>query len=99
MLENVHEIELGEEYIERRRDIRNSPDIMKKKDNSNRCLDLEYTMSELKVALQNCANTAPGCDRVSYIMVKHLPETVLMLFHKLYYKILSEWSEMCYVCR
>lgn len=78
VLEKADKIELGKEYELRRRDIldKNS-DIMKKKNSNNSCMDSKFTITELKIALQKCANTAPGCDRVSYIMIKHLSDSII----------------------
>ncbi len=38
-------------------------------------MDAEFTITELKAALLKCTNTAPGIDRVSYVMVKHLSDS------------------------
>ncbi len=90
VLEKVHRIELGEEYELRRDILDKNLDIMKKRNSNNSCMDSEFTITELKTALQKCANTAPGCDRISYIMIKHLSDSVLLMILKLYNKI---WIE------
>ncbi len=91
VLERAHRIELGEEYELRKREILDkNPDIMKKRNNNNSCMDTEFTLTELKVALQKCANTASGVDRVSYKMIKHLSDSILLMILELYNKI---WME------
>ncbi len=92
VLERAHRIELGEEYELRKREILDkNPDIMKKRNNNNSCMDTEFTLTELKVALQKCANTAPGVDRVSFKMIKHLSDRpILLMILELYNKI---WME------
>ncbi len=65
---------------------------MKKRNNNNSCMDTEFTLTELKVALQKCANTAPGVDRVSYKMIKHLSDSILLMILGLYNKY--GWKEL-----
>lgn len=47
-------------------------------------------MTELRVSLQSCDNTAPGQDNLNYIMFKHLSDKTLNVILKLYNKI---WKE------
>lgn len=57
------------------------------------------TMEELKAALRTCGNSAPGPDRITYGMLKHLHEntleTVLYLFNKIWAsgRIPKAWKE------
>ncbi len=90
VLERAHRIELGEEYELRKRDILDKNPETMKRNNNNSCMDAEFTITELKAALQKCANTAPGVDRVSYVMIKHLSDSILLMILKLYNKI---WTE------
>ena len=50
-------------------------------DSSNRPTDpgmvVPFTMFELKMVLKNRRSTSPGCDRIVYAMLAHLPETCL----------------------
>lgn len=91
VLERAHRIELGEEYELRKKEILDKNlDIMKKRNSNSSCMDIEFTLTELKVALQKCANTAPGVDRVSYKMIKHLSDRILLKILELYNKIYME---------
>jgi len=91
VLERAHRIELGEEYEIRKKEILDkNPDIMKKRMSNKSCMDLEFSLTELKVALQKCANTTPGIDKVSYTMIKHLSDCMLLKILELYNKI---WTE------
>ena len=43
----------------------------------NSSLDLDFTLRELKQAIQKARNSAPGPDRLSFLMFKHLDDRVL----------------------
>lgn len=51
VLERAHRIELGEEYELRKKEILDKNlDIMKKRNSNSSCMDIEFTLTELKVA-------------------------------------------------
>jgi len=54
------------------------------------CMDSEFSLTELKVALQKCGSATPGVDEVSSKMIKHLSDKILLKILELYNKI---WME------
>lgn len=50
-------------------------------------LDVDFTMSELKIALQDTGYTAPGQDQLCYAMFRQLPVETLKLVLRLFNQI------------
>lgn len=66
---------LDEEHKQRKEDIiRKCSDVLRKKDSDGSALDMEFTMHELKMALEKSGYTAPGQDQLCYAMFRHLPD-------------------------
>ena len=54
--------------------------VKEKRQDNRSALDVEFTMSELKIALQGTGYTAPGQDQLCYAMFRQLPmETMTMV--------------------
>lgn len=66
---------LVEEHKQQKEDIiRKCSDVLRKKDTDGSTLDMEFTMHELKMALEKSGYTAPGQDQLCYAMFRHLPD-------------------------
>ena len=47
---------------------------------SNPSLNLDFTIWELKQVIRSAKNSAPGPDRLSFLMFKHLDDRVMRVF-------------------
>lgn len=91
VLEKAHKIELGKRYEDSKKGmLERNKNIREKKDVKDGNMDMEFSITELKIALKGCANTAPGQDGLSYKMFKHLSDKMLTLVLRLYNRI---WNE------
>ena len=64
----------------------------------NSSLNLDFTLQELKQAIQEARNSAPGPDRLSFLMFKHLEDwvldVILILFNQVwaFAKLPCDWK-------
>lgn len=86
-------------YRERRKEIlEQKQDIYNQKPNGHTALDATFEMFELKRVLTQVTHTAPGQDKVCYMMFKYADEVVLRavlgLFNKVWIegKLPREWK-------
>ena len=54
---------------------------------SNPSLNLDFTIWELKQVIRSAKNSAPGPDRLSFLMFKHLEDRVLRVFLSFFNRI------------
>ncbi|MGL4646262.1 MAG: hypothetical protein ACRCVL_03935, partial [Cetobacterium sp.] len=82
---------LGINYKRRREEIiRQNRDIYNKKTASETALDAAFNLWELKRVLMRVRSTAPGKDRICYIMIKRMDVVILKVLLALFNKI---WRE------
>ncbi|CAF4294310.1 unnamed protein product, partial [Rotaria magnacalcarata] len=55
-----------------------------KKSNTIEKYNMDFTITEMMLALQSCKDTAPGPDNVTYVMLRHLPDTSFNFLLSLY---------------
>lgn len=65
-------------------------DLLTKKESNKSSIDLDFSMTELKMALKNTGYSAPGSDGLCYAMFRQLPDEVLEIILKLFNKV---WEE------
>ena len=82
---------LEEPLVERRQaTLREWGNVCERQTDCNSIMDRDITLFELKCALINTSNTAPGQDEVCYIMLKHVSDEVLKKVVEVFNRI---WSE------
>lgn len=88
----IHSIEnLDEKFLKRRQEISKVyKNVHTKKQGVDNIMDEVFNSFELKIAINNSKNTAPGRDMISYSMLKNLPEVAFKAILDLYNHI---WSE------
>jgi hypothetical protein len=69
--------------------------------NNSNCYNDKFTLQEMQDAIADTNNSAPGKDRLSYNMFKHLSEKTLSIFllfiNKIWFlqEIPKDWSTCC----
>lgn len=53
-------------------------------------MDDDFNLFELKIAIRNSKDTTPGRDRISYSMLKNLPDVAIKIILDVYNQI---WNE------
>ena len=82
---------LDECVKKRKEDIMNAnTDILNTREGNMSVLDVEFSLSELKMALGNTGYSSPGCDDICYAMIRNLPDKLLEKILELFNKI---WNE------
>ncbi|XP_041926491.1 uncharacterized protein LOC121690144 [Alosa sapidissima] len=89
---DIHKGSHLEERFKKRKEevLKANKNVLNQKEQNMSIMDADFSMSELKRALNNTAYSAPGSDNLCYVMFRKLPDNVLENILSLFNKV---WNE------
>lgn len=65
--------------LQKERALRENENVREKREEEMSTIDMDFTMTELKIALQDTGYTTPGQDQLCYAMFRELPIETLKI--------------------